>query len=50
MGPGFLLFFQQEEEPFVGSGIEEISRKRALKRKNDEETIMMVIKAFLDKQ
>jgi len=51
MGPGFFIFFQTgEEEPFVGSGIEEITRKRRLKKKNEEEIIMMVIKVFLEKE
>lgn len=48
MGPGFFIFFQQEEEPFVGSGVEEIKRKRAHKHKRDEDIIMMIIKSFLE--
>ena len=50
MGPGFFIFFHQEEETFVGTGIEEITRKKRLKKKNDEEIIMLVIKEFLARE
>jgi hypothetical protein len=48
MGPGFFIFFQNEEEHFVGTGPQDISRRKSLRRRLEEEEIMMVIKKFLE--
>lgn len=47
MGPGFFIFFQQEEAVWIEPEQKRLSK---LREQEDEEIIMQVIKCFLDKQ
>lgn len=47
MGPGFFIFFQQQEAVWIEPEKKRLSK---LREQEDEEIIMKVIKCFLDKQ